>query len=256
MAKDTHSRTDRESNADASAKPGSDPEAARAVGGKGDFGVRADDVINREYASRNTRASDRAAQPRSGEDADGARGSAARGPTTRAPGRAAAATSIPTLSAWAPAVAAWPRTFPSTTSPAPTTATAPRPSSPVARRPRGGIRPASTRSAATILSATAPPWPWTTAKALARPHREPTRRPTPPAATTTPSPERSAAARRPGTITRHHRRTSTAIHKMRRGGSPGREITAKRSCASAVIPLPLEPEAPPRSENRIQLIRL
>lgn len=50
-------------------KVGSDPQAAQAVGGKGDFGVRENDVVERQYTSANTRASDRgAAQPHAGED--------------------------------------------------------------------------------------------------------------------------------------------------------------------------------------------
>jgi hypothetical protein len=49
------------------AKPGSDPEAARRVGGKGDFGVSADEEPERSYVSQNTKASDRgAAQPHAG----------------------------------------------------------------------------------------------------------------------------------------------------------------------------------------------
>ena len=50
-------------------KPGSSAEDARAVGGKGDFGVSADqdNRVDRDYTSRNTKASDPgAAQPRAG----------------------------------------------------------------------------------------------------------------------------------------------------------------------------------------------
>jgi len=48
-------------------KVGSDPNAAHNVGGKGDFGVREDNVIERQYTSANTRASDPgAAQPHAG----------------------------------------------------------------------------------------------------------------------------------------------------------------------------------------------
>lgn len=53
-----------------SGKVGSDPEAARHVSGKGDFGVpvREGRTLERDYASRNTKASDRGvAQPRSSE---------------------------------------------------------------------------------------------------------------------------------------------------------------------------------------------
>ena len=39
-------------------KPGSSLEAARAQGGKGDFGVEESDVINRTYTSMNTKRSD------------------------------------------------------------------------------------------------------------------------------------------------------------------------------------------------------
>jgi hypothetical protein len=50
-------------------KVGSDPTAAKRVGGKGDFGVSENDTINRTYTSGNTRASDRgAAQPHAGEN--------------------------------------------------------------------------------------------------------------------------------------------------------------------------------------------
>jgi hypothetical protein len=52
----------------ANLKPGSSPDDARAVGGEGDFGARADQEnrIDREYASRNTRNSDPGvAHPRS-----------------------------------------------------------------------------------------------------------------------------------------------------------------------------------------------
>jgi hypothetical protein len=50
-------------------KLGSDPDAIHAFGGKSDFGVPADDRIEREYTSKNTKASDRgAAQARSSED--------------------------------------------------------------------------------------------------------------------------------------------------------------------------------------------
>jgi hypothetical protein len=50
-------------------KVGSESGAAKAVGGKGDFGVSEKDTTGRAYTSANTRASDPgAAQPRSGED--------------------------------------------------------------------------------------------------------------------------------------------------------------------------------------------
>ena len=52
-------------------KVGSEPEAARQVGGKGDFGVPEQDTIGRAYTSANTRASDRgAAAPHAGENED------------------------------------------------------------------------------------------------------------------------------------------------------------------------------------------
>lgn len=62
-------------------KPGGLPEDASAVGGKGDFGVRADDTIARDYTSRNTKAHDRGrAQVRSGErETEGQRVSGAGG---------------------------------------------------------------------------------------------------------------------------------------------------------------------------------
>jgi hypothetical protein len=63
-------------------KPGASAEDASAVGGAGDFGVRADDAIGREYTSRNTKQSDRgaAAPPRSGEaETEGQRVSGAGG---------------------------------------------------------------------------------------------------------------------------------------------------------------------------------
>jgi hypothetical protein len=50
-------------------KVGSDSEAAKALAGGGDFGVRESDTRGREYTSANTRASDPgAAQPHAGED--------------------------------------------------------------------------------------------------------------------------------------------------------------------------------------------
>jgi hypothetical protein len=50
-------------------KVGSESEAARKVGGKGDFGVPESDTIGRAYTSANTRASDPgAAQPHAGDD--------------------------------------------------------------------------------------------------------------------------------------------------------------------------------------------
>jgi len=50
-------------------KVGSDSDAARQVGGKGDFGVSEQDTIGRAYTSANTRASDPgAATPHAGED--------------------------------------------------------------------------------------------------------------------------------------------------------------------------------------------
>jgi hypothetical protein len=49
--------------------PGSSPDDARAVGGEGDFGARADDVTERTYTSQNTKRADRgAAVPRAGEN--------------------------------------------------------------------------------------------------------------------------------------------------------------------------------------------
>jgi hypothetical protein len=58
---------------DASNKPaskvGSESEAAKNLGGKGDFGVPESDTIGRAYTSANTRASDPgAAQPHAGDD--------------------------------------------------------------------------------------------------------------------------------------------------------------------------------------------
>lgn len=44
-------------------RPGSSKTDARAVGGKGDFGVREDDVPERNYTSANTRRADRGAAP-------------------------------------------------------------------------------------------------------------------------------------------------------------------------------------------------
>jgi hypothetical protein len=50
-------------------KVGSDSDAAKAMGGKGDFGVSEQDTVGREYTSANTRASDvGAAQPHAGEN--------------------------------------------------------------------------------------------------------------------------------------------------------------------------------------------
>jgi hypothetical protein len=50
-------------------KVGSDSAAAKAVGGKGDFGASEKDTVERSYTSANTRASDRgAAQPHAGDD--------------------------------------------------------------------------------------------------------------------------------------------------------------------------------------------
>jgi hypothetical protein len=52
-------------------KVGSDPRAAESIGGKRDFGVHENDVIERQYTSANTRASDPgAAQPHAGENGD------------------------------------------------------------------------------------------------------------------------------------------------------------------------------------------
>jgi hypothetical protein len=49
-------------------KVGSDPNAAKSVGGALDFGARQDDVVERQYTSANTKAADRgAAQPHAGE---------------------------------------------------------------------------------------------------------------------------------------------------------------------------------------------
>jgi hypothetical protein len=68
------------SNKSEDLKPGSNPQDAAKVGGKGDFGVPEGDVVGRTYTSRNTKASDPgAAQARSGENDDrtsGAGGSA------------------------------------------------------------------------------------------------------------------------------------------------------------------------------------
>jgi hypothetical protein len=69
MAKNSSKKSDRGGTSDSGGKVGSDPKAAQSVGGKGDFGVREDDVTERQYTSSNTRASDRgAAQPHAGED--------------------------------------------------------------------------------------------------------------------------------------------------------------------------------------------
>jgi hypothetical protein len=46
-----------------SGKVGSDPQAAKGVGGKGDFGVPESDVVGREYVSRETKANDPGAAP-------------------------------------------------------------------------------------------------------------------------------------------------------------------------------------------------
>ena len=52
-------------------KVGSDSDAARQVGGKGDFGVSEQDTVGRAYTSANTRASDPgAATPHAGENED------------------------------------------------------------------------------------------------------------------------------------------------------------------------------------------
>ena len=62
-----HENQNQKDNADL--KPGSSRDDAHAVGGKGDFGVPADENnrIDRDYASRNTKMSDPgAAQPRAG----------------------------------------------------------------------------------------------------------------------------------------------------------------------------------------------
>jgi hypothetical protein len=49
-------------------KVGSDPQAAKSVGGAQDLGARQDDVIERQYTSANTKAADRGAtQPHAGE---------------------------------------------------------------------------------------------------------------------------------------------------------------------------------------------
>jgi hypothetical protein len=62
----------------ASGKVGSDPKAVHAIGGKGDFGVSEAKTVDRNYASANTRASDRGAtHAKSSERADGARTSGA-----------------------------------------------------------------------------------------------------------------------------------------------------------------------------------
>lgn len=50
-------------------KVGSDPDAAKSVGGKGDFGVDVNDTVGRDYTSHNTKASDpNAAMPHAGEN--------------------------------------------------------------------------------------------------------------------------------------------------------------------------------------------
>jgi hypothetical protein len=52
-------------------KVGSDSDAAKAQGGKGDFGVRESDTVDRNYTSENTRHADRgAAQPHAGDNED------------------------------------------------------------------------------------------------------------------------------------------------------------------------------------------
>jgi hypothetical protein len=61
-------------------KVGSDPNAAKAVGGQLDFGAREDDVVQRNYTSANTKAADRgAAQPHAGEFAGSGRTAGAGG---------------------------------------------------------------------------------------------------------------------------------------------------------------------------------
>jgi hypothetical protein len=69
MAKNSSKKSDPGGVSNSGGKVGSDPKAAQSVGGKGDFGVREDDVVERQYTSSNTRASDRgASQPHAGED--------------------------------------------------------------------------------------------------------------------------------------------------------------------------------------------
>lgn len=49
--------------------PGSSTQDAKKIGGKGDFGVRESDVIERQYTSTNTKRADPGGAPaRSGED--------------------------------------------------------------------------------------------------------------------------------------------------------------------------------------------
>lgn len=63
-AKKTSNKVDKNANL----KPGSNPEDAARVGGKGDFGVPERNVVGRTYTSRNTKASDPgAAQAHGGE---------------------------------------------------------------------------------------------------------------------------------------------------------------------------------------------
>ncbi len=56
-----------------SSKVGSDPEAAKKVGGEGDFGVPVDDRVGREYASRETKWNDPGAAHDRIRDGDSAR---------------------------------------------------------------------------------------------------------------------------------------------------------------------------------------
>lgn len=66
--------------------PGSSEADAKAVGGSGDFGVAENDVVGRNYTSRNTKLADRGVAPqRSGESEDAVRTSGAGG-TNSGPG--------------------------------------------------------------------------------------------------------------------------------------------------------------------------
>ena len=63
---------DQQNNSD-QAKPGSDPQSLRDVGGKGDFGVPANRRGERDYASANTKAADRGASQPGAAERDGVR---------------------------------------------------------------------------------------------------------------------------------------------------------------------------------------
>jgi hypothetical protein len=76
MAKQKHKSSTRKSSTHESSTehkrsihPGSSTQDAKAVGGKGDFGVPEGDVLERTYTSQNTKRSDRGGvPPRSGDD--------------------------------------------------------------------------------------------------------------------------------------------------------------------------------------------